>query len=121
MKLHEIELFSKDMNRDKDIFQNLLGLKLHINQDDLMVFDSGQKGLDLDVSNHFPEVKVSLSFLVEDVSKYFEAIGKTGITISEPSGSHLGLREIKFCTSEGVQIILHSPTEESPEWIKKMI
>jgi hypothetical protein len=121
MKLHEIDLHSKDMASDKHIFQDLWGLKLHINQNDLLVFDSGKKGLDLDVSNHFPEVKISLSFLVEDLSKYMETLNNAGIPVSQPCGSHLGLQEIKFCTSEGVQIILHSPTADFPEWINEMV
>ena len=119
MILHEVELFSADLERDKDIFQDLLGLKLHIDQPDLNVYGSGQKGLDLDVSTHYPDAKVSLAFLVGDVDKYFDLISNKGISVSSPCGSHLGLREIKFCTSEGIQIIIHSPTDQSPEWIKK--
>ena len=121
MILHEVELFSADPEGLKPIFQDLLGLKLHIDQPDLNVYGSGQKGLDLDVSTHYPDAKVSLSFLVKDVDQYFETINKKGINVSEPCGSHLGLREIKFCTSEGIQIIIHSPTGQSPEWINKMI
>jgi len=121
MKLHEIELFSTDLEKDKSIFQDILGLKLHIDQPDLNVYGSGQKGLDLDVSIHYPDVKVSLAFLVSDVDKYFDLISNKGINVSEPCDSHLGLREIKFCTSEGIQIIIHCLTDQSPEWIKNRI
>jgi hypothetical protein len=121
MVLHEIELFSADPEKDKNIFQDILGLKLHVDQQDLNVYSSGQKGLDLDVSIHYPDVKVSLAFLVSDVDKYFDLISNKGLNVSEPCDSHLGLKEIKFCTSEGIQIIIHSPTDQSPEWINDMV
>jgi|WetSurMetagenome_2_1015567.scaffolds.fasta_scaffold2092316_2 hypothetical protein len=37
MILHEVELFSTGTGKDKNIFQNILGLKLHINQDECKI------------------------------------------------------------------------------------
>ena len=121
MILHEIELFSLDPEKEKSIYQDMLRLKLNIDNLGLSVYDSGLKGLDLNISTHNPDNKVSLSFLVHDVDVYYKMIKGKGIPVSEPYDSHLGLREIKFSDKEGFQLKLHSPTDKSPDWIKKMI
>ena len=66
MILHEIELFSLDPEKEKSIYQDMLRLKLNIDNLGLSVYDSGHKGLDLNISTHNPDNKVSLSFLVDD-------------------------------------------------------
>ncbi len=119
MILHEIELFSTNLEKEKSIYQDILGLKVNIDNPGLNVYDSGQKGLDLNISTHNPDNKVSLSFLVQDVDEYYKTIKGKGISVSEPYDSHLGLREIKFSDEEGFQIVIHSPTDKSPDWKKK--
>lgn len=37
MRLHEVELFSKDLEADKEIYQDLFGVKLYVDQQDLSV------------------------------------------------------------------------------------
>jgi hypothetical protein len=121
MILHEIELYSTNPGKDKSIYQDILGLKLRVDNPGLSVYDPGLKELDLDISIHNPEKKVSLSFLVQELDIYYDKIKEKGIQVSEPCDSHLGLREIKFQDKAGFQIVIHSPTDKSPDWIKKMI
>jgi catechol 2,3-dioxygenase-like lactoylglutathione lyase family enzyme len=128
MILHEIELYSTNPEEDKSIYQDILGLKLkvnnpglRVNNPGLSVYDPGLNGLDLNISVHNPQKKISLSFLVQDVNIYYEKIKVKGIQVSEPSDSHLGLREIKLQDKQGLQIIIHSPTDKSPDWIKERL
>ena len=119
MILHEIELFSTNLEKEKSIFQDILGLKLNIDNPEISVYDSGHNGLDFNISTHNPDNKVSLSFLVQDVDEYYKTLIGKGIPVKEPYDSHLGLREIKFSDKVGFQIVIHSPTDKSPDWIKK--
>jgi catechol 2,3-dioxygenase-like lactoylglutathione lyase family enzyme len=121
MILHEIELYSKNPEKDKSIYQDILGLKLRVDNPGLSVYYPGHKGLDFVISIHNPEKKVSVSFLVKDVNVCYKSIKEKGIQVSEPCDSYLGLREIKVQDKEGFQIVIHSPTDKSPDWIKKMI
>ncbi len=68
LKLHEIELYTKDPEASKRFYNDQLGLPLNVDQNGLKCFDSGWPGLDVDASIHFPG-RVSISFLVDDVDQ----------------------------------------------------
>ncbi|HEX8278717.1 MAG TPA: VOC family protein [Segetibacter sp.] len=67
MKLHGIELFSNDVERTKDFYSSVIGLRTKLDEDGLKVFDPGIEGVDLNISGHYPANKISLSFLVKDL------------------------------------------------------
>ena len=48
LMLHEIELYMKDVESNKQFYHELLGLPVHVDQEGLKVFDSGWPGLDLE-------------------------------------------------------------------------
>lgn len=120
MKLHEIELYSKEPEVSKKFYNETLGLKVFVDQNGLKVFDCGWSGLDFNTSVHFPN-KVSISFLVKDIDEYVKKLRKKGIDIEEPKESHLGMRAFSLTDPNGYRIEIQSPTEKSPDWLRKMI
>lgn len=121
MKLHEIELFANNPDNASEMFSSVLGLKMNVDQKELKVFDCGVPGIDLNISKHYPANKVSLSFLVKDIDDFEEIIKKRNIELNKPFESHLGLRAIILADNDVCRIVIHSPTEASPEWLRKMI
>ena len=117
MKLHEIELASKDPEASKHFYHGLLGLQVRVDQNGLKVFDSGIKGLDLDVSSHNPG-RTQISFLVPDLEKTIGELKQRGLKIPEPFDSHLGMRGIRLEDPDGNIVVIDAPTESSPEWLK---
>lgn len=114
MKLHEIELFSNNPDEAINFYSSILGLKLNIDKRDLKVFNSGISGVDLNISQHYPANKVSLSFLVKDVNAFVEMMKEKKIDLNEPYNSHLGLRAVTLTDNDGCRIVIHSPTEAFP-------
>jgi len=122
MKLHEIELYSKDPEASKKFYHEILGLGIDIyaSQKELKVFRSGWDGLDIDASQHFPR-KVSISFLVKNIDEYVKRLREKGIDVEDPKESHLGMRAFSIIDPDGYRIEIQSPTEKSPEWLRRMI
>ncbi len=121
MKLHEIELFSKDPDDARSFYSDTLGLKLQVNEAQLKVFDAGVTGVELNISNHYPSAKVSLSFLVKDVVAFVNTMKEKKIELGEPYNSHRGLKAVTLTDNDGCRIVIHSPTEESPQWLQSMV
>jgi predicted enzyme related to lactoylglutathione lyase len=121
MQLHEIELFSNDPDAAGSFYSDTLGLKLQVNEAQLKVFDAGVTGVDLNISNHYPSAKVSLSFLVKDVNAFVKAMKEKKIKLSEPYDSHLGLKAVTLTDNDGCRIVVHSPTAASPQWLRNMV
>ncbi|MBI4834905.1 MAG: VOC family protein [Planctomycetes bacterium] len=120
MKLHEIELFSKDPEASRRFYHELLRLTVRVDQKELKVFDSGVKGLDLDVSGHNPG-KTQISFLVLDLEETIRQLKERGAKIPEPFDSHLGMRGIRLEDPDGNIVVIHAPTETSPEWLMNQV
>ncbi len=120
MKLHEIELYSKDPEASKKFYHEILGLWIDRDQKGLKVFRSGWDGLDIDVSQHFPG-KVSISFLVKNIDEYVKRLREKGIHVEDPKESHLGMRAFSVIDPDGYRIEIQSPTEKSPAWLREMI
>lgn len=121
MKLHEIELYSENPEQSKKLFSDVLGLKLQLEEQNLKVFNPGIDGVDLNISNHYPANKISLSFLVKDLDAYLEKLNEKVVGISEPRQSHLGLMAVTLVENVICKIVIHSPTAESPEWLRRMV
>lgn len=120
IKLHEIELSSQDPEASKRFYHELLGLPIYVDQEGLKVFDSGWAGLDLDTSVHFPG-QVSLSFLVEDSEAFARGLRAKGIPVDDPQDTHLGMRAFELADPDGHRVEIHSPTEQSPEWLRDLV
>ena len=81
----------------------------------LMVFDPGFTGLDFDTSIHNPG-RTSISFLVRDLEHTISTLRAKGVAPAEPFDSHLGMRGIRIEDPDGNLVVIHAPTERSPEW-----
>ncbi len=120
LKLHEIELNTKNPEASKRFYNDLLGIPINLDQKGLKCFDSGWPGLDIDVSTHFSG-KVSISFLVEDIDQFVAELREKGIQVDEPSDSHLGMRVTALEDPDGYRVEIQAPTKKSPDWLRKMI
>jgi catechol 2,3-dioxygenase-like lactoylglutathione lyase family enzyme len=118
--LHEIELNAKDPEASKKFYHEMLGLPIFHDQKGLKVFDSGWPGLDVDASIHFPG-QVSLSFLVKDLDRFVAELRAKGVEAPDPAGSHLGMRAVALTDPDGHRVEIQSPTDASPDWLKKMV
>lgn len=121
MKLHEIELYSNNPDEAKNFYSSVLGLKLNVDEPDLKVFNAGINGVDLNISKHNSVNKVSLSFLVKDVNTFIEMMKEKQVELDEPYDSHLGMRAITLTDNDGCRIVIHSPTDASPKWLRDMV
>ena len=120
LKLHEIEFNAEDVEASKRFYNNLLGVPVNVDQKGLKCFDSGWTGLDIDISIHFPG-KVSISFLVDDIDQFVKELRGKGVQVNDPVGSHLGMRAVVLEDPDGHRVEIQSPTEKSPDWLRKMI
>ena len=119
LKLHEIELHTKDPEGSKRFYHEILGLGVNVDEKGLKVFDTGYGGIDFDTSVHFPG-EVSISFLVADVDEFVEKLRAKGIEVKEPGAAHLGMRAICLHDPDGYRIAIQCPTEASPDWLKDL-
>jgi len=117
MRLHEIELAAKDPEASKRFYHELLGLPVRVDQPSLKVFDSGIGGLDFNTSIHNPGC-VRVAFLVNDLDQTIAALRAKGVHVLEPFDAHLGMRGIRLEDPDGNLVIIHAPTERSPEWLR---
>jgi catechol 2,3-dioxygenase-like lactoylglutathione lyase family enzyme len=120
LKLFEIELHSKNPDKTKKFYNETLGLPIKQDINGLKIFDPGIPDIDFDFSQHYTQ-KTSFSFLVNDINKCREELISKGLKIPEPIDSHLGMKSIRFEDPDGNLIIINSPTEKSPQWLKNMI
>ena len=118
--LHEIELNAKDPEASKRFYHETLGLAIFQDQKGLKVFDSGWPGLDVDASIHFPG-QASLSFLVQDLDGFVADLRAKGVQTPGPTPSHLGMRAVALADPDGHRVEIQSPTDASPDWLKKMV
>jgi catechol 2,3-dioxygenase-like lactoylglutathione lyase family enzyme len=120
MKLHEIGLFAKDPKASKKFYHDTLGLRLDHEEDGLSVFDGGWPGVEIGACSGYPD-RVHISFIVDDVDKLAEELRDKGIEFAGPADIHLGKRGIMLTDPDGLRVLIQSPTEASPDWLKKMV
>src|SRR5829696_2576714 len=118
IRLHEIEFGSADVEKTSSFYQDIFGLEPAIQQEGLIVLDAGIKGLDFNLSNHFPKGVVVISFLTDDLTEAEERLKKAGIPYQGPSLSHLGMTCIQFTNPDGQLIKVNTPGSESPDWLQ---
>ncbi|HEX8333932.1 MAG TPA: VOC family protein [Segetibacter sp.] len=119
MFLHEIELSVTDIEKSKSFYNDLLGLPIYIDKENLVVFSSIPKRLDINISQHFQQ-KTSLSFLTKDLNTLIDKLNKQKFKYSGPHGTHLGMQEIVLEDPDKNRVAIHSPGGSSPEWLKLM-
>ncbi len=120
MKLHEIGLLAHDPKASRKFYHDTLGLDLHHEEDGLSVFDGGWPGIEIGACSGYPD-RVHLSFIVDDVDKLAEELRAKGVKFGGPGETHLGKRAIVLRDPDGLRVLIQSPTEASPDWLKKMV
>ena len=120
IRLHEIELDAQDPEASKRFYHETLGIPILVDEDGLKCFDSGYPGLDIDASVHFPGI-VSISFLVEDIDAYADALRAKGMQVDDVADAHLGMRACSLNDPDGHRIEIQSPTDKSPQWLWDML
>jgi len=121
MKLHEIELSTKDPAASKRFYHEMLGLPVRVDEQVLKVFDSGHAGLDFATSVHNPGRTTSVAFLVGDLDQTIASLRAKGLEISGPFESHLGMRGIRLQDPDGNIVVVHAPTSQSPQWLRNQV
>jgi hypothetical protein len=58
---------------------------------------------------------------VDDVDKLAERLGAKRIEFAGPVAIHLDNRGIMLRDPDGLCVLVQSPTESSPDWIKEMV
>jgi catechol 2,3-dioxygenase-like lactoylglutathione lyase family enzyme len=117
LRLHEIEFGSSNVKEASDFYRKVFGLPSAVLQEGLSVFNAGV-GLDLNVSNHFPQGVVAISFLTDDLSELERRLKEAGIPYEGPSPSHLGMTCIEMKSPDGYFIKVNSAGPESPAWLQ---
>lgn len=120
MILHEIGLFALDPGASTSFYRDVLGLGLHHEEDGLSVFDGGWPGLEIGACSNYPD-RVHISFIVDDVDRIADGLRSKGVGFSGPKDIHLGKRAIVLEDPDGLRVMIQSPTEESPEWVRNMV
>lgn len=109
MKLHEIEIFSENPAQSAAFYRDSLQLSTKLSIQDLQVLDAGVPNFDFNISAHHPEFKLSLSFLVEDLTAIYTRLEAAGLIVSPIYESHLGMKGFHI-VNNGVRIVIHSQT-----------
>ena len=118
IRLHEIEMGDTQHNDAALFFSSVLGLPVKMNEHTLTVFDSGLKKLDFNVSDHLPEGVVRISFLTDHLQSVIQMLEKSSVQYEGPFASHLGMLAVRFKAPNGVEIVVNTATDSSPEWLK---
>jgi len=116
IRIHEIETGSKDPQASVSFFK-VLGLAPVIEQDGLTVFNSGQKGIDFNVSHHLPSGITRISFMTDDLKAMMQHLIDQQVLFEGPFESHLGMLSIQLQSPDGITIIINTPTDSSPSWL----
>jgi catechol 2,3-dioxygenase-like lactoylglutathione lyase family enzyme len=119
MKLHEVGLLSKDPKASKKFYHDVLGLHVDHEEDGLSVFNGGWPGLEIGCSE-YPD-RILLSFIVDDVDKLAEELRAKEVKFVGPGDIHLDKRAIALTDPDGLRILIQSPTEASPDWVKEIL
>jgi len=118
IRLHEIEIGATAPGQTATFFSSVLGLPVKLQENGLSVFDSGMSGLDFNVSDHLADGAVRVSFLTDDLQNCILTLEKQQQPYEGPYESHLGMLAIRFKAPNGTEIVINTPTDSSPLWLK---
>ena len=113
IRIHEIELGTRDTAQSQKFYQDILGLSTVVDQLALKVFDSGTSGLDFNVSNHLPANVVMISFITDDLNPIIHRLKAAGIPFSGPKPTHLNMTTVEFRDPSGFLVRVNLPAEAS--------
>ena len=91
IRLHEIEMGAASATASTTFLSSILGLPVKLQENTLTVFDSGIKGLDLNVSDHLSAGTTRISFLTDDLQGFVQRLKEQAVTYEGPYESHLGM------------------------------
>lgn len=117
IRLHEIELPSRNIPASRAFYQETLGLHLNHHEAGLNVFDPGWPGMDLDTSVH--ESKIRLGFVVDSLAAFAAALKGKGIPFTGPMPSHLGMNVIRMEDPDGNLVEVQEFTEGTPPPVRE--
>lgn len=117
IRIHEIEMGSSDLPTSRNFFK-MLGLQPSIEQNELTVFNSGQNGMDLNVSKHLSRGVTQISFITNDLKAIMQQLLEKKMVFEGPYESHLGMLSIKLQSPDGIPIVINTPTDSSPSWLQ---
>lgn len=117
IRIHEIEIGTADLLAE-NIFFRAIGVLPVLEQENITVFDSGIHGLDVNVANHLLPGTVQLSFLTDDLKTIMEQLLQRHIFFEGPFESHLGMLSIKIVSPNNIPVIINTPTDSSPAWLR---
>jgi len=118
IRLHEIETGATDPGQTSDFFSSVLGLPVKLQENNLTVFDSGIAGLDFNISDHLLAGAVRISFLTDDLQHCIQALEKQQLRLEGPYESHLGMLAVRFMAPNGIEVVINTATDSSPDWLK---
>ena len=118
IRLHEIELFSKDPKASQQFYRDVLGLEVNHQMDGLNVFDSGWPGIDFDTSIH-NKSKARLGFVVDSLGEFLNSVKGKNVKLAGPTKSHLGMNVVQLEDPDGNIIEVQEFTDETPGFLKK--
>lgn len=117
LRLHEIELHSRDTEASRAFYAGKLGFELNHAEKGLNVFDAGRPGVDFDTSIHLPG-KVRIGFVVDDLAAYAETLKAKGVPFEGPEPSHLGMLILRLEDPDGHLVEIQQFTEGTPPQVK---
>ena len=113
IRLHEVELFSKDPAASRAFYKDILGVGMTHQEDGLNVFDSGWPGVDFDTSRHLPG-KTRIGFVVDDLQAFLESLQGKNVKVEGPMDSHLGMRIVRLHDPDGHIVEVQEFSEGTP-------
>ena len=117
LRLHEIELFSKDTAASRRFYEESLGLEVNHAVPGLNVFDAGHPGVDFDTSVHLPG-KVRIGLVVGDLAAFAGSLQAKGIPFEGPEESHLGMLILRLADPDGHIVEIQQFTEGTPPQVR---
>lgn len=117
IRIHEIEIGAGAPATEKQFFQTL-GLSPALEEARLTVFNAGVKGLDFNVADHLPNGVVQISLLTDDLKQVMQVLTDNGTAFEGPFESHLAMLSVRLHSPSGINIIINTPTDGSPDWLK---
>lgn len=108
LRLHEIELGTRDVQKSETCYQAILGLNPKVSIKGLNVFDAATEGLDFNTFTHFPQGSIATSFFTDDLAGVEKRLNVEGISYESPSPSHLGMTSIQFKDPDGYLIKINT-------------
>lgn len=118
IRLHEVELFSKDPLASRAFYQNVIGLGMNHSEDGLNVFDTGWAGVDFDTSRHTPGQQ-RIGFVVDSLEAFQASLAGKNVKVEGPMASHLGMRILRLEDPDGNIVEVQELSRATPGFLRQ--